>query len=146
MLGLGGTVWLGIVVVAILNGAVRDILLVPPRGDLLGLAIRCVTLAGLILLVTWIGLRWIHPASMADAWSTSRYEPGDGDVLLAAHVLLSIHSPRRRTSPSPACRISVRLQPNSDRCTSITVAQDFGPASRNADLQVGRSLRGNVTV
>ena len=32
------------------------------------------------------------------------YEPGDGDVLLAAHVFSSIHSPRRRTSPSPACR------------------------------------------
>jgi hypothetical protein len=32
------------------------------------------------------------------------YEPGGVDVLLAAHVSSSIHSPRRRTSPPPACR------------------------------------------
>ena len=32
-------------------------------------ALSCVTLAGLILLVTWISLRWIHPASMGDAWT-----------------------------------------------------------------------------
>ena len=32
-------------------------------------------------------------------------ESGDGDVLLAGSVSSSIHCPRRRTSPSPACRL-----------------------------------------
>jgi hypothetical protein len=68
MLTRAGAVWFGILLAAILNGFVRDTVLVPRFGDLLARAISCFTLAGLILLVTWISLPWIHPASSTDAW------------------------------------------------------------------------------
>jgi hypothetical protein len=69
MFGRAGAVWFAIMVIAILNGAARDILLVPRLGDLGARALSCLTLASLIVFVTWISLRWIHPASMRDAWT-----------------------------------------------------------------------------
>ena len=52
MLARAGAVWFGIMLLAILNGAARDVLLVPRLGDLVARALSCVTLAGLIVLVT----------------------------------------------------------------------------------------------
>lgn len=69
MLGRAGAVWFTIMLVAILNGAARDMLLVPRLGDVVARALSCVTLASLILVVTWISLPWIHPASIGDAWN-----------------------------------------------------------------------------
>ena len=69
MFARAGAVWFAIMLVAILNGAARDVLFVPRLGDLVARALSCVTLAGLILFVTWVSLQWIHPASMRDAWT-----------------------------------------------------------------------------
>ncbi len=69
MLARAGAVWFGIMLLAILNGAARDTVLVPRFGDPAARALSCVTLASLILLVTWMSLQWIHPASTADAWA-----------------------------------------------------------------------------
>lgn len=69
MLARAGAVWFAIMVVAVLNGAARDILLVPRLGDPVARALSCLTLAALIVLVTWLSLRWIHPASSGDAWT-----------------------------------------------------------------------------
>jgi len=68
MLARAAVIWFGIVLAAILNGTVRDLLLVPRLGDLVARAISCLTLTSAILLVTWISLPWIRPASMSDAW------------------------------------------------------------------------------
>ena len=68
MLGRAGAVWFGIMLLAILNGAARDIVLVPRLGDLVARAVSCVTLAAVILLVAWTSLRWINPSSIGDAW------------------------------------------------------------------------------
>lgn len=68
MFARAGAVWFGIMLAAILNGAARDVLLVPRLGDLVARAISCLTLAGLILLITRLSLPWIRPASMGDAW------------------------------------------------------------------------------
>jgi len=68
MLARAGLIWFGIMLTAILNGALRDLLLVPHLGDLVARAISCVTLASVIAIVTWMSLAWIRPASMADAW------------------------------------------------------------------------------
>lgn len=68
MLARAGAVWFGIMLLAILNGAFRDVLLIPRLGDLGARAISCLTLAMVILLVTWIALPWIRPATMPDAW------------------------------------------------------------------------------
>jgi hypothetical protein len=69
MFARAAAIWFVILAAAILNGLVRDIVLVPRLGDLIARAVSCFTLAGAILLVTWISLRWIHPTSAADAWT-----------------------------------------------------------------------------
>jgi hypothetical protein len=69
MLVRAGAVWFAIMLIAILNGAARDVLLVPRLGDLVARALSCLTLASLIVAVTWCSLRWIHPASLGDAWT-----------------------------------------------------------------------------
>jgi hypothetical protein len=69
MLVRAGAVWFAIMLIAILNGAARDVILVPRLGDPVARALSCVTLAALIVLVTWVSLRWIHPASLSDAWT-----------------------------------------------------------------------------
>lgn len=68
MLTRASLVWFGIMLAAILNGAVRDVLLVPRLGDPVARALSCVTLAAVILLITWLTLDWIRPPSSADAW------------------------------------------------------------------------------
>ena len=69
MLVRAGAVWFAIMLIAILNGAARDMLLVPRLGDLVARALSCLTLAALIVLVTWVSLRWTHPESRGDAWT-----------------------------------------------------------------------------
>ena len=69
MLARAVAVWFGIMLLAILNGAARDILLVPRLGDLVSRALSCIVLAGAILLVAWLSLRWINPLSISDAWT-----------------------------------------------------------------------------
>jgi hypothetical protein len=68
MLLRAGLIWFGIVIVAILNGAFRDLALAPRLGDTPARALSCLTLAGAIMLATWISLPWIHPISTTDAW------------------------------------------------------------------------------
>lgn len=68
MLARAGLIWFGIMLAAILNGALRDLLLAPRLGNLVARAISCVTLASVVAIVTWMSLAWIRPASMADAW------------------------------------------------------------------------------
>jgi hypothetical protein len=68
MFARAGLIWFGIMLAAILNGALRDLLLVPRLGDLGARAISCLTLASAIVIFTWMSLSWIRPASMTDAW------------------------------------------------------------------------------
>ena len=69
MFSRAALVWFAIMIGAILNGAFRDIMLVPRLGDPVARAISCFTLAGIIVLVTWTSLQWIQPASVRDAWT-----------------------------------------------------------------------------
>lgn len=57
-------VWLGILLLASLNGALRDWVMTPRLGDPVARAISTVLLCGLVLLVT---LAWIGPRSRTDA-------------------------------------------------------------------------------
>jgi hypothetical protein len=68
MLARAGTVWFGILLMAIFNGAFRDVVLTPRLGDLGARAVSCFTLASVIVLVTWISLPWVRPGSTSDAW------------------------------------------------------------------------------
>jgi hypothetical protein len=60
-------VWIGILVLASANGALRDLVMTPRLGDPVARAISTVLLCGLVLLVTWLTLRWIGPCSRTDA-------------------------------------------------------------------------------
>jgi hypothetical protein len=61
MLVRGAVIWLGILVLASLNGAVRDLLVAPRIGDTIARALSTVILCGLVLWVTWASIRWLGP-------------------------------------------------------------------------------------
>ena len=67
MLLRAAVIWFGILVLASLNGAVRDLLLLPRLGDPAARAISTIVLCGLVLLVTWRTIRWISPRSRGEA-------------------------------------------------------------------------------
>ena len=62
-------VWAMMLVVASVNGAIREALLIPAIGDAAGRAISTVALCVLVLLLTWLTIRWIEPRSSRDAWT-----------------------------------------------------------------------------
>ena len=61
-------VWLGLLVLAIVNGGVRESVLVPRVGAAAAHAVSTVTLATAILLAGWLAVPWIQPASTREAW------------------------------------------------------------------------------
>ena len=60
-------VWCLLLVLAVLNGGVRDTWLSPALGDTAGRATSSVLLALLIILATWLTIRWIGPATAGQA-------------------------------------------------------------------------------
>ena len=54
-------VWLGILVLASINGAVRDLLVAPRLGDTVARAISTVILCVAVVLVTWSAIGWLRP-------------------------------------------------------------------------------------
>jgi hypothetical protein len=67
MLVLGAAIWLIILVLASLNGAVRDLLVAPRIGDTIARALSTLILCGLVLWVTWASIRWLGPQSRRQA-------------------------------------------------------------------------------
>jgi hypothetical protein len=63
----GAVIWLGILVLASLNGAVRDLLVAPRIGDTIARALSTLILCGLVLWVTWISIRWLGPGRPGEA-------------------------------------------------------------------------------
>src|SRR5690242_8078333 len=66
-------IWLAILVVAIANGAFRQVVLIPRLGDLPGHVISTLALSAAVFLVTWIALGWIHPAAPGELWIVGGY-------------------------------------------------------------------------
>jgi hypothetical protein len=60
-------VWFGLVMLASLNGVFREVVMTPRLGEPLAQAVSSILLCGLVLLVTWFTLGWIHPQSSRDA-------------------------------------------------------------------------------
>jgi hypothetical protein len=60
--------WFVLMVLAIGNGTVRLKLIIPFTGLTAGLAISTLMLCALILLATWLGIRWMGPADAKQAW------------------------------------------------------------------------------
>jgi hypothetical protein len=62
-------VWLVMLGVASVNGALRETLLIPTTGVFAGRAISTLMLSVLVLLLTCLMIRWIRPRSGREAWS-----------------------------------------------------------------------------
>ena len=60
-------VWFGLLILAILNGGLRDTVLSPRLGDPVGRALSTILLSGLILLTTWLTIRWMRPRTTGEA-------------------------------------------------------------------------------
>jgi hypothetical protein len=59
--------WLAFLVTAIANGALREALLTPRLGFLGAHAVSSLTLSAAILILTWLAIPWIAPASSGQA-------------------------------------------------------------------------------
>lgn len=59
--------WFGLAVLAIGNGVFREAVISPRLGPPGAHVVSTLTLCGLILLLTWIAVPWIAPATGADA-------------------------------------------------------------------------------
>jgi hypothetical protein len=84
-------VWLGLLVLAIANGAVRELWIVPRLGTEPGHVISTAMLSTLIVLLTWLTIGWLRPANATAAlqvgllWLvlTGLFEFGAGHYLFA---------------------------------------------------------------
>jgi hypothetical protein len=59
-------VWLVILAFAFLNGAAREMLVVPRAGLLAGRALSALLLSGVVFAVTWLAIGWIRPSSFRE--------------------------------------------------------------------------------
>ena len=60
-------IWLGILLLANINGAVRELWLIPALGPTPGRALSTILLSGLVFLVSWLSITWIAPLTPRDA-------------------------------------------------------------------------------
>ena len=60
--------WLILLALAILNGALRQGILIPRFGEHLGQALSPILLSILVLLLAWLLIPWIRPLARRDAW------------------------------------------------------------------------------
>jgi hypothetical protein len=60
--------WLMLLTLAVVNGAVREAWLIPRFGGSAGHAVSSLSLSALIVLLSWLIIGWINPASAGDAF------------------------------------------------------------------------------
>lgn len=60
-------VWLGILVLANLNGAFRELFLTPRIGPAWGHILSTVLLAGIVFAMAWLTIGWIRPLTLSAA-------------------------------------------------------------------------------
>ncbi len=62
-------IWCALLVVASINGFVREAVLIPRTGDVAGRALSTLALSTFIVIVTWFSIGWIAPRSVQQAWA-----------------------------------------------------------------------------
>jgi hypothetical protein len=60
-------VWLGLLVVAFVNGAMRVLWLTPAIGDRAAHVASAIILSLIVFAVTWVAIRWMHPHTANEA-------------------------------------------------------------------------------
>lgn len=61
-------VWCSFVLMAVINGALRESVIAPRLGTVRGGQLSAILLALMIFLVTYFSIRWIAPRDPQDAW------------------------------------------------------------------------------
>jgi hypothetical protein len=61
-------IWCVLLVVASVNGAFREAVLIPRTGDVLGRVISTLLLSVFVIILAWLTIGWIGPRSAQDAW------------------------------------------------------------------------------
>jgi hypothetical protein len=62
------SVWVALLALAVVNGGARELWLIPWIGGPAGHAVSSLSLSAAILLLSWLTIGWIHPASPRDAF------------------------------------------------------------------------------
>jgi hypothetical protein len=62
-------IWCALLMIASINGLVREALLIPRMGEVGGRAISTLALSALIVVLTWISIGWIAPRSARQTWT-----------------------------------------------------------------------------
>jgi hypothetical protein len=65
--GRAVAIWAGLLVIAVANGALRDVLIVPRLGPQAGHVISTLVLSAVIVAVAFVSIRWIAPPDRAGA-------------------------------------------------------------------------------
>jgi hypothetical protein len=73
MIGRACAVWLILLVASMVNGALRESLLVPLAGEDAAHALSTVVLCIVIILVARATMRWIDPATPGEAWTIGAF-------------------------------------------------------------------------
>jgi hypothetical protein len=60
-------IWIVILLLANMNGALRELWLIPQLGAAPGRVLSTVLLSGLVFLLTWLTISWIHPSTKGEA-------------------------------------------------------------------------------
>ncbi len=60
--------WFGLMVLAILNGGFREYAIIPNTSEATGHWISTFMFCAIILLATWVGLKWLEPRDTRDTW------------------------------------------------------------------------------
>lgn len=69
MFGRALLIWVILCQGAIVNGTIRQFLLVPVVGPYAGHVLSSLSLSALICAVTWVSVGWIGPSTSAQAWT-----------------------------------------------------------------------------
>jgi hypothetical protein len=85
--GRAVAIWAGLLVIAVANGALRDVLIVPRLGPQAGHVISTLVLSAVIVVVAFVSIRWIAPPDRAGALRVG----GLWVVLTLAFELLAGH-------------------------------------------------------
>ena len=134
-------IWSGILVLAVLNGGMRDLIVTPRFGEATGHIASTIVLCALIALVTRASIRWIGPASRMDAVliSTSWLTLTLSFELLAGHYLFGNSWARlladydvRRGRIWPLVLVTVLFAPMWARERTASQARAMGSPRENA--------------
>lgn len=61
-------VWCALLLAAFVNGAFRELALVPMFGGAAAHVISSILLSGIIAIVAWRAITWLHPSTLHESW------------------------------------------------------------------------------